>query len=240
MLVRLAAAVRGRCDAEALAVMAAARRRLLADTTELLLHDPGAGPGGRGGGVRRSTVAAVARRSSGAAAYHRLLCRLAELAGDGIILELGTALGLGTLALAAGAPAATLHTIEGDPALARRAATLFRQQGLRRTTLHTSTFDEVLPSLTRRLPRLDLLFLDGHHEKDATLRYFSLLLPLLHPESLVIVDDIRWSRGMWQAWQTLRRHHRVTASVDLLRMGILLFEPAPHRRRLTWWPHLSH
>ncbi len=237
-LSRVAAAVRDGTPWPAYAVMRAARQRYHSDRTLLHLHDPGAGHRRRGGGRYTRTVAAVARTSSGAFRYHRFLYRLARAAGrEGPLLELGTALALGTLALALGTPHAPLYTLEGDPALIPFARNLISRHHLQNVTLLQGTFDDVLPSLLTSLPApLRLVFLDGHHEKEATLRYFSLLLPHTDSQSILIVDDIRWSADMWQAWKELKNHPRVTTGVDLLRMGILLFDPALPRRHLSWPP----
>jgi predicted O-methyltransferase YrrM len=208
-----------------------ARRRYLADRTRILPHDLGAGHHGRKK-LRRRRISSIARHSSGRSKYHRLLCRLARAYEPSVILETGTALGLGTLALALGAPRARVYTIEGDPSLVIRARRLFEHHNLRNITLLEGSFDERLPEVFAREEVIGLAFLDGHHEEEATLRYFGRLLPHLHEKSIVVVDDINWSRGMRQAWEQIRHHEEVSLTVDLFRMGILFFDPALKKETL--------
>ncbi len=210
------------------------RRQLLADKSRITPYDLGAGHGGRKGLPRPRTIRHITRHSSGAPRYHRLLCRLSRFVDPALILELGTALGLGTLALALGAPRARLLTIEGDPALAARAEEMLtRQLPGREIRVLRGAFDEVLPPLLEKTGPLDLLFLDGHHEEEATLRYYSMLLPHLHTRSVAVIDDIHWSKGMLNAWNALRKHEKTSLSINIFRMGILFFDPALPKQTVT-------
>jgi len=213
--------------------MAAARRQYLAGREKIHLHDLGAGHGGTKEAHPVHTLRHIARHSSGNPKYHRLLCRLARHFSPSVILETGTALGLGTLALTLGAPHARVCTIEGDPALSARARQLFEKYSLRNITLVEGSFEEKLPEVLARERRIDMAFLDGHHEEEATLRYFGMLLPRLHTGSLVVVDDIHWSKGMARAWNKIRRHGKVTLAIDIFRMGILFFDPSLPKRTLV-------
>ena len=210
------------------------RQQLLADRGRFTPFDLGAGHGGRRGPSRPRTIRHIVRHSSGAPRYHRLLCRLSRYVAPAVILELGTALGLGTLALALGAPRARLFTIEGDPTLATRAEEMLSHHfpGREISVLH-GAFDDVLPPLLEKTGPLDLVFLDGHHEEKATLRYHSILLPHLHTKSVAVIDDIHWSKGMFNAWNILREHEQTSLSVDLFRMGLLFFDPALPKRTVT-------
>lgn len=218
---------------DAYRIMSRARRDYLADRSRITLHDLGAGHGNKKQKHHVRRIRDIARHSSGHPRYHRLLCRLARHYAPATVIETGTALGLGTLALALGAPQAGVFTIEGDPALADRAAMLFEKHGLRNITLLRGSFDEQLPAALHNAGSAGLVFLDGHHEEEATLRYFGMLLPYLRNESLVVVDDIHWSAGMLRAWDILRHHEKVSLSVNLFRMGILFFDPALKKETLV-------
>lgn len=214
-------------------IMRRVRREYLSDRGMITLRDVGAGHRGRKRPEPRRSIRNIARHSSGHLRYHRLLCRMSRHFEPSVILETGTALGMGTLALALGNPAARIITIEGDPALAARARDLFEKEKITRITLLEGLFDERLPEVTAREEKIGLVFLDGHHEEQATLRYFGMLLPSLHEKSIVVADDIHWSQGMLRAWESLRHHERVSLSVDLFRMGILFFDPALKKETLV-------
>jgi predicted O-methyltransferase YrrM len=69
--------------------------------------------------------------------------------------------------------------------------------------------------------RLDYIFIDGNHQEEATLRYFNLVLPYCHNNTILIFDDINWSTGMQSAWLQIKEHPSVRATVDLYFMGIV-------------------
>ncbi len=210
------------------------RQRFLADRSEILPYDLGAGHGGRKGVRRARSIRNIARHSSGAPRYHRLLCRLSRYLRPAVVLELGTALGMGTLALALGHPPARIITIEGDPSLASRAQEMLAAEVPGSSvTLLRGAFDEILPALLRQTEPIDLLFLDGHHEEQAVLRYFEWLRPHLHPESVAVIDDIHWSKGMLRAWDKMREHEQTSLAIDIFRMGLLFFDPSLPKETIT-------
>ncbi len=204
--------------------MLAARQRYLHSQQQVRVEDSGAGHR-RGKTKEWRKVSDIVKRSSAPLKYHRLLYRATRYFKPDITLEAGTSLGLGTLALALGNPEGRVFTVEGDPASARLARQLFEQQHLPNITLLNGTFREMFPKVFQQTHRLDLVFLDGHHEEEPTLEYFGAFLPRFHEKSILVMDDIYWSRGMFRAWNTVRHHPSVSLSIDLFRMGILFFDP---------------
>ena len=51
--------------------------------------------------------------------------------------------------------------------------------------------------------KLDFIFIDGNHREEATINYFKQLLPLIHNDSLMVFDDVHWSKGMENAWHSM-------------------------------------
>jgi predicted O-methyltransferase YrrM len=68
-----------------------------------------------------------------------------------------------------------------------------------------------------------MVFFDGNHKKEATLRYFDMCLSHIHNNSILLFDDIHWSKGMKEAWENIRQHPSVVVSIDLFSMGIVFF-----------------
>jgi predicted O-methyltransferase YrrM len=194
------------------------RTQLLIDKRSLPDSDPGAGSNKL---ARNLTVADVAQKSLVDAHYGQLLFRLVGHFKPNIILELGTSLGIAATYMSK-AHKAEVHTIEGRSDIAEIAKETFKKLKSNNVHLHVGLFDEVLPELLSTLKQVDFVYLDGNHQYDATLRYVKMLLPYLHEESVLIVDDIRWSNGMIQAWTQLQQMDEFHVSLDLLRMGILM------------------
>ena len=68
-----------------------------------------------------------------------------------------------------------------------------------------------------------LLFIDGNHKKEATLEYFQKLLPHVHNDSIMIFDDIRWSKQMEDAWEEIKAHPQVKVTIDTFQWGLVFF-----------------
>jgi predicted O-methyltransferase YrrM len=207
----------------------ALRLRLLASDERLEMQEMGAGSS-----ISRSNtrpVASIARHSLTPARFSSLLYRLIRHTKAKNILELGTSLGINTLYLAIAAPNGKIHTLEGCLNTAALAATHFRELNLRNISLHTGNIDVLLPQLLeQQLSSIDLAYLDANHTYEATLRYFEWILPCLHQDSVVVVDDIHWSEPMQQAWSALCQHPRVSLSLDLYEAGLLFFRQGLQRQ----------
>jgi len=138
-------------------------------------------------------------------------------------LELGTCLGISAAYLGSAAHVngdGRVVSIEGGAAVAERARANLTSLGLSNVIVETGTFDTALPEVMKTHEPFDFAFLDGHHDPDATLRYWHLLKPSLSPRALVVVDDIAWSTGMRKAWRQLRVDPSVAVAADLLTFGI--------------------
>lgn len=112
--------------------------------------------------------------------------------------------------------------MEVSPAKLRIARELFESLELRRIEPIEGYFDDVLPELLPQISPVALAFIDGNHERDATLRYFDLIRRHMPPGSTMVFDDIRWSEGMSEAWEAICASDRVTVAVDLGRTGIVV------------------
>src|SRR5690606_22646601 len=83
------------------------------------------------------------------------------------------------------------------------------------------SFRSRLPEVLQKIDRLDLAFIDGHHAKDPTLDHFDQCLARAHNDTVFVLDDIHWSRGMEEAWEAIKSRPEVTVTIDLYQMGIV-------------------
>ena len=148
------------------------------------------------------------------------------------MLEIGTSVGLGTAALSIGNPKATITTLEGCENTASIAQKLFDTFKLKNITLTTGNFKETLP-LAVNNNTFDLIYFDGNHQKEATLNYFNLCLDSAHNNSIFIFDDINWSSEMQQAWKAIKKHPKVTISIDTFFCGIIFFRKEQEKEHFT-------
>lgn len=197
------------------------RQTLYQDQSLLNIEDFGAGSHSQN--TKQRIVCDIARTAGRTDKFGRLLFRLVQHYGCKHILELGTSVGLGTSYLGIANREAHLTTIEGSPEIAARATKSFRQLKLDHIQQVVGNFDRVFEDVLKSSPPIDLLFIDGNHRQEPTVRYFQQALNHMTPDGMMIFDDIHWSPGMQAAWDEIKAHPSVTLSVDLFFIGIVWF-----------------
>ena len=140
------------------------------------------------------------------------------------VLEVGTSLGISTAYLGAASPEGRIITLEGNPASVEVAKDIWKKLGITNIEVFEGEFGATLPKAMDRLDQIDMGFLDGNHRKSATLEYYEQLEGKINEQSVLVVDDIYWSREMNEAWEELKQDDKVAFSIDLFRMGILFFD----------------
>jgi len=199
----------------------AVRKKLLTDDTILQIEDFGAGSVSKL--TNRRSINKIAATSLKPKKFAQLLNRIVKNQQPETIVELGTSLGITTSYLATAVSHAKVFTFEGAVSVSEKAESVFQQLQLQNINLIRGAFNETLPSFLTTIHQIDFAFLDGHHQYEATVRYFEWLLPKIPDSGIVVLDDIHWSSGMEKAWDEIRQHPRVKISIDLFFIGILFF-----------------
>lgn len=195
------------------------RQNLLKD--ERWIHITDLGAGSMLNKNSKKQVRVLAKNALKSASLAQLIHRLALDIKPRTIVELGTCLGITTAYLAKAAPEAKVITIEGCPATAAIARQNLDKLDIHNIELLTGNFDDILPNLIKNTEELDFVYVDGNHRKDATLNYFEWCLPKLSQNSIMIFDDIYWSKGMKEAWAKIKAHPEVSVSIDLFWIGLI-------------------
>ena len=198
------------------------RRKMLSDRSKIVVKDLGSGSGLLKSNLRK--VSDIARRSPVPGKYGVFLSKMAAEFGRPDIIELGTSLGISTIYMAASCPDATVYTIEGCPATAGIARQNFIETGLNNIQVYEGSFDEVLPRLISTGIKPGLIFIDGNHRKEPVLKYFNMLAEFADGNTVIIIDDISYSEEMAEAWKEMKLYKKVTASIDIYRMGLLFLK----------------
>ena len=160
----------------------------------------------------------------------RLLNRLVRYLHAETILELGTSVGLATAALAAGNENSTITTVEGCPKTLAIAEANFDHFNFENINCVNSPFEGYLNTATQAY---DMVFLDGHHNEKATLKYFNRLIGLTHNDSVIIIDDIYLNKGMTRAWETIKMHDLVRVTIDTYKWGFVFFRKEQAKEHFT-------
>lgn len=204
------------------AVVENLRKKLLADNTPVPYEDYGAGSGNR---ATSGSVSSITKNAAKNAKYGQLLFRMAKHYHPHYILELGTSMGISTAYLASADKTSVVVSGEGNYAVASMAKQNLESLQLLNVRVVTGNFDNTMPEMVAGLPHIDLAFIDGNHRRKPTLNYFHELQKKIDSSSIIIFDDIHWSRGMESAWKEIREHPSVKLSIDLFFIGIIFFRP---------------
>ncbi|GAA4316240.1 class I SAM-dependent methyltransferase [Pontixanthobacter gangjinensis] len=162
----------------------------------------------------------------------KLLYRLTNYLKVDKALELGTSLGIASSAIAANKNTG-LISIEGCPETANIARQQVQKYQLNNIRLRVNEFEAELDLLIRKNQKFDLVYLDGNHQKKATLDYFEKLLPSAHNDSIFIFDDIHWSEEMEEAWEEIKLHPKVQVSIDTFQWGLVFFRKEQVKQHFT-------
>ncbi len=194
------------------------RKELLRDKSSIQLNDLGSGTKSKTNTI--TTVADIAKRSSAPKYKAQLLHRLTAYLKPETAIELGTSLGISTMYIASGFDKVKVYSIEGDTTLSKLAIENFNKIGLANVNQINGDFDAKLPEVLSEVQNVGIAYIDGNHNEEATLRYFKLLLAKANGDTLIIFDDIRWSKEMENAWNNICADENVSISIDMFDCGL--------------------
>ena len=207
----------------------AAREDLLYNNNIIEVTDFGAGS--RVNKNYSRTISSIAKSALKPPKFGQLLFRLVNHFGSSTILELGTSLGITTSYLAAANHNSLVITMEGAPEIAKQAERHFQHIGLNNIEQVVGNFDSTLANVLQKNKTFDFVFIDGNHRYEPTLRYFNMMKPNLHEYSVLVFDDIHWSKEMEQAWAAIKNDEIVTLTIDLFFIGLVFFRKEQKKKQ---------
>jgi predicted O-methyltransferase YrrM len=181
------------------------------------------------------TVKSIVKTSASKKRYAKLLFQMSDHFKPTHILELGTNLGIGSIHLSLGNPDAKIISVDADKNLLALAQENLNTIPCKNVHLIHSTFNDFLETNKHVF---DLIFIDGHHDGKALLEYMKILKKFSHNDTVFILDDIRWSKGMLQAWETICKSEDFHVTLDFFKMGIVI--PRKQQAKEHFIIHLKH
>jgi len=82
---------------------------------------------------------------------------------------------------------------------------------------NTTDWKDVIPP--------NVVFLDVQRNPQSAMDYFKKLLPNVHPNMVLIINNIPENALTKTSWSIMTSHQKVTASVSLFWLGLLYFRP---------------
>ncbi len=205
------------------------RNELLQSSGSIEITDFGAGSRVFKSNTRK--ISSIAKNAGIPYKRQKLLFRITNYFKPKIVLELGTSLGLGTASMVFVNDSTKIITVEGCKNTASIAEATFNKYHLKNIQLQNSTFEGFFNK--NKSDSYDLVYIDGNHNKKNTLQYFDYLLDLINDESILIFDDIYWSKEMTEAWNQIKENPKVTVSIDTFYWGIVFFRKEQQKQHFT-------
>ena len=182
------------------------------------------------GNDRVRTIADIAKHSLKSRRHGQLMFRIAHYIKARNVLELGTSLGVTTSYLTSSSSEIKCVSLEGCPLISNLARQNLLQLSLTNIQIVEGNINNTLEPVLLDFKQLDLIFFDANHRSEPILHYFELCLSKVDKHSIVLIDDIYWSRDMEIAWNSIKNHPQVTSTFDLFHMGIVFFNTDLHKK----------
>ncbi len=190
------------------------------DCSEIIVTDFGAGSHKMKNDNRK--ICEIAKYSLMPLKYRLLLAKNFNYLKINTVLELGTSLGVTTAYLAKYA-GNTVTSIEGDLNLYELATENLKKLNIKNVNLINDEFASALEKINQKF---DAILIDGNHTYKATIQYFNKLIANnCHNKTILIFDDIYWSKGMTQAWKEIKKSSKTTLTLDFCKLGIAFLNP---------------
>lgn len=198
------------------------RAALKKNHSKISITDFGAGSNINNSNQRK--ISDIAKHSAKAPHLGQMMFKLINKLQPIDMLELGTSLGVSACYQIAPNKNANFTTMEGCPETAKVAQKVFSNFNASSIKITVGDFAKTLPEVLSSYSKLDYVFFDGNHQKEPTIEYFNKCLKLAHENTVFIFDDIHWSKGMEEAWETIKSHPSVTTTIDIFWVGFVFFK----------------
>ncbi len=198
-------------------------RKLKNDNRTIEIEDFGAGSK-KLGNLRK--ISTIFKTSSSKGKYGKLLYQLSKHYQFKNSLEFGTSLGVGSIHLALGNSNTKVTTIEACENT-RKIALENLDSFPNIKSVHSTFNDFITDNKSKTI--YDFVFIDGHHDGNALIQYLEELENFTNDETIFILDDIRWSDSMLDAWEQIKNDTKYHLTVDLFRVGMISKRPTQEK-----------
>ncbi|WP_175416216.1 O-methyltransferase [Aggregatimonas sangjinii] len=191
-----------------------------------------------------AAVKEICKNAASGNKWCEFLYSLTKISDTPIVLEMGTNLGIsGCYILEAikNISGSRMITLEGLPQLCEISETQFALIAAKsKYDIRQGLFDDTFPVLLNEDIKFNLIFIDGNHKKDSTIDYFKNLKSKIDSSAIFVFDDINWSAGMREAWNSIKKDKDVNFAIDLNRQGIIIVDYEEKLKNITFKLHLAY
>ncbi len=198
------------------------------DKTKIKITDFGAGS--RLFKSNKRTIKSIINTSSTSGKYGQFLAQMVKGYQATNVIELGTSLGIGASYMGMFNPDAKIYSIEGCKNLSQKANENIKKLGLINIHLFTGEFNKVLDDVIALSSHPKLVYIDGDHTYQSTLNYYNYFKNKSTKNTILIFDDIYWSKGMAKAWNKIINDKTSTLTIDFFRMGVVFLNQSIEKK----------
>ena len=166
----------------------------------------------------------IAKNSSKNKKFGELLYRIVKYFKPTEIFELGTSFGISTLYLSKANSNSNITTFEGCKESAKIAIENFKKLDCTNIDTIIGEFGEIFSKKLAEKSNVNMVFIDGNHSENATIRYFEESIKYSDQKTILIFDDIHWSSGMEKAWDYIKKSQKTRVTVDLFFVGLVFLD----------------
>lgn len=165
------------------------------------------------------SIEQIARKAGSSIIHAELLYRIGLYFKPKCILELGSCVGIATFSLGLSNKQSKIFSIEGNEYLCHYAQQSCAKAGLNHLHFKNEIFAHFLED--NDLSMIDFVYLDGDHKYEPTLKYVRQLLHKISDTGVIILDDIHWSKPMYDAWTEIQSWPECRCSLETPRLGFV-------------------
>ncbi len=199
------------------------KKKLFLNNDKIDVYDFGTGK--KSSDFYSSTISKQAKRSLKNESELKTLYKITKWVKPKNILELGTSFGISSLAMLMAYPECKIISMEGCPNTAKIAQKNLDESNIENINIVVGNINQTLSEVLSYSKPIDLVFMDANHTYDDTLKYFFQIKSLLNKNSLIIFDDIHWSKGIYMAWKNIINDTEISLSVETWNFGFAFFNP---------------
>ena len=172
----------------------------------------------------KKTIAGIARYGISSKKDCIFLYEIIKMIQPKTCIELGTSLGIATAYISKSSVKGQVYSFEGNEDLVAFSTKVLHKLDCKNVQIIQGDIDRRLPEFLSEIHKIDFALIDANHTEKALLTYFKMLHLKIVPGGIIVIDDIRWSREMYRAWEKACADMHVSISIEFLNKGLLIFD----------------
>jgi predicted O-methyltransferase YrrM len=136
------------------------------------------------------------------------------------ILEIGTSLGIVTVALSSAQESSKITTLDENEKTVNIIREMFKKNTFKNVKFLAGNFDITLP---QALNNSDFIYFKGKNINETTLKYFEFSLTYIHNDSVILFENIHSDKESEKIWNHIKDNKKVTVTIDTFFWGFVFF-----------------